>query len=353
MMAAPTLAGAAWWANLPPHRVTYLGPGIDPDLLAVSLDPLPDDAPAVLRFRPSATGPLGDQVSVLLHELDRAATSLFPAWLPGADRLAGPQGRGVAAVRALAADLAAHGADFGPFVADLAERSLRRRPRAGSRFPSAVRAAGLVRVIARAYDRPTAALLIDVPEGLSAPDERTLVAAAEWLAEYGRLSVWLAGAPLRAVDRVRVVPVALPAHLATLAADDAPPAREPAGPALTYPAISGMPHPNSPAEQRLAHALDRCEWAVGRRWNCTYTRQPHLLPYRLDLFWPDEGLVVEVDGDEHRGRRKFAADRHRDAQLVLDGLVLLRFPNERIANELAVVLHEIEQMLLQRRATRK
>ncbi|GAA1771575.1 hypothetical protein GCM10009681_48780 [Luedemannella helvata] len=349
-MAAPTLAGAAWWASLPPHRVTYVGPGIDPDLLAVSLDPLPDDAPAVLRFRPSATGPLGDQVSVLLSELDRAATSLFPAWLPGADRLAGPQGRGVAAVRALAADLAAHGADFGPFLADLAERSLRRRPGGGSRFPSEVRATGLVRAIARAYDRPTAALLIDVPDGLSAADEQALVAAAEWLADHGRLSVWLAGAPLRAVDRVRTVSVTLPAHVADLPVDRV---RKPAKPALLYPAISGVPHPNSAAERRLADALDRCAWATGRRWNYTYTRGPLSLPYRLDLYWPDEGLVIEVDGDEHRGRTKFEADRRRDAQLALDGLRVVRFTNDRIATELSTVLFEIENLLRQRRATKK
>ncbi|MFC7482693.1 hypothetical protein ACFQX7_25515 [Luedemannella flava] len=83
----------AWWSTLPAHRVAHLT-GVDPDLLAIALDPLPAGAPAVLRFRPSATGPLGDQVAVLLAELDRVAVALFPAWLPGADRLAGPQGRG-------------------------------------------------------------------------------------------------------------------------------------------------------------------------------------------------------------------------------------------------------------------
>src|SRR5690349_18066314 len=90
-------AAAPWWTTLPTRRVVYLadaatGAPIEPDLLAIDLDPLPESAPAVLRFRPATGGPLGDQVAVLLKELERAAVALFPAWLPGAEQLSGPEG---------------------------------------------------------------------------------------------------------------------------------------------------------------------------------------------------------------------------------------------------------------------
>ncbi|HZN20322.1 MAG TPA: DUF559 domain-containing protein [Micromonosporaceae bacterium] len=397
-----------WWTVPPVHQVSYLT-GADPELLSISLDPLPATAPAVVQFRPAAGGPLGDQVTVLLDELDEAAVALFPRWLPGAERLEGSQSLGVPAVRTLAARAAAQSRGFGPFLADLAERGLRGRPdgygrvdeyrtavepghagkpaesRAGGRrrFPAEVRAAGLARVIADSYDRQAAALLIEVPDGLAAADEYALVAAAEWLAHHGRFTVWLAGAPLRAVDRVRPVPVALPAYLVDLIGEPAVstepvpdrrgagPSGEPGGrsgrppapgarctatdpprtvPVLTYPPLSGLPRRDSPAEQALERALAPHEWAQGRRWNYTY--EGHVLgrTYRLDLFWAIEGLVVEVDGPDHRGRLKFADDRRRDVQLQMLGHDVLRFTDGQVLADVHAAVLQIRHVLSQRRA---
>jgi very-short-patch-repair endonuclease len=358
-MTCEALAPAPWWAVPPAQQVSYLV-GADPELLRMALDPLPVNAPAVVQFRPTAGGPLGDQVTVLLDELDRAATALFPSWLPGAERLDASPGLGVAAVRALAARSAARSRNFGPFLADLAERGLLGRgdPR---RFPPQVRAAGLTRVIAEAYGRRSAALLIDVPDGLAPADERVLGASAEWLAHHGRLTVWLAGAPLHVVDRLRTVAVTLPAYLAWLATDapptvdDAPgPTRgEPTGqaaPTFSYPPLSGLPRTDSPAELALERALAPHEWAFGRRWNHTY--EWHILgrPYRLDLFWAAESLVVEVDGPDHRGRLKFADDRRRDVQLQLLGHDVLRFTNDQVLSDVHATVRKIQQSLSQRRA---
>jgi very-short-patch-repair endonuclease len=123
-----------------------------------------------------------------------------------------------------------------------------------------------------------------------------------------------------------------------------------AGPILTYPPLSGVPRPDSPAERALERALARHEWARGRRWNHTF--EWHVLgrPYRLDLFWPTEGLVVELDGRDHRGSLKFADDRRRDAQLQVLGHDVLRFTNEQVLSEITIVLLRIEQLLRQRRA---
>ncbi|MGK5671323.1 endonuclease domain-containing protein [Micromonospora sp. URMC 106] len=342
-----------WWAGPPPRRVSHL-PDADPELLRVALDPLPPAAPAIVHCRPTVVGPLGDLVDVLLDELDAVVLAMFPRWLPGADRLDGGGPLGAAAVRALAARAAARSRHFGPFLADLAERGLRgaRQPGGRTRFPAEVRAAGLARVIAEAYDREGCLLLVALPE-LGPDAERTLVAAAEWLVRHGGFTVWLAGAPLRHADRVRSVPVAVPTRFVELAGPagripDTIARRDPV--VLAWPPIAGVPRGDSAAEQALERALAPHEWARGRRWNQTYEWHRLGESYRLDLFWPAEGLAVEVDGPEHRGRIAFANDRRRDVQLQLLGLDVLRFTNEQVLSDAQAVVDGIRRLLARRRA---
>lgn len=206
---------AGWWDDVPVDRVVRLD-GATADLLRLSLDPLPIGAPVVINCRPTGLGPLADQVDALLNGLDEAAAGLFPQWLPGAAAITGPQGAGVPAVRTLAHQTAAASAHFGPFLADLAERSLCRDPLRGNGFPPALRAAGLARVVAASYGRSTAVLLIELPEELSAPEERTLVSSAEWIAHHGAWGVWLTGAALNVVDRIDSHRIQLPPDLAQL-----------------------------------------------------------------------------------------------------------------------------------------
>jgi very-short-patch-repair endonuclease len=191
---------------------------------------------------------------------------------------------------------------------------------------------------------------MEVPDGLGAGDERALSAAAEWLAHRGHLTVWLAGAPLRVVDRVPAVAISLPRYLAELGTEAPPAPTEPARERLFwYPPLSGQPRRDSPSEQRLEKALAANEWARGRRWNYTY--EWHLLgkPYRLDVLWPEERLVVEVDGPDHRQPLKYADDRRRDVQLQLLGHAVLRFTNEEVLADVQAVVRKIEQLLSQRR----
>jgi very-short-patch-repair endonuclease len=346
---------ADWWRLGEVGQVTFLT-GAAPDLLNIALDPLPAGAPAVVQFRPAFGATSQNQVENVLAEMDRAAVSLFPAWLPGADRLVGSQGLGVDAVRALAQDRAARSENFGPFLTDLAERALGGQRRDHAPFPAAVRAAGLARVIADAYGRRAAALLVDVPGGLSPAAERSLVATCEWLAHYGHLSVWLAGADLQVADWISTVTVELPEFIAQLDAEsfdtEATSSESRSSPSalLTYPAVAGTPRHDSPAEQRLERALLGCRWAEGREWNRTF--EWHLLakPYRLDLFWPAVGVIVEVDGPEHRGRLQYADDRRRDVQLQLLGYDVLRFTNEQVLSDVGAVTTRIEQLLNLRRA---
>ncbi|MEU5909330.1 DUF559 domain-containing protein [Micromonospora sp. NPDC047527] len=342
-----------WWAASAPRRVSHL-PGVDPELLRVALDPLPPEAPALVHYRPVVVGPLGDLVSTLLDQLDSVAVAMFPSWLPGADGFDGQGTLSVAAARSLAARTAVRSRHFGPFLTDLAERSTRgsRRPGDRFRFPAEVRAAGLARVIAEAYGRKECVLLVTVPE-LGPDAERTLVAAAEWLVRHGDFTVWLAGAGMHHTDRVRSVPVTVPARFVDLAnaTGQVPDMVGPPEPALlAWPPIAGVPRGDSAAEQALERALTPHLWARGRRWNQTYEPHPLGEPYRLDLFWPAEGLAVEVDGPEHRGRIAFANDRRRDVRLQLLGLSVLRFTNEQVLSDVPAVVDGIRRLLARRRA---
>ncbi|MCX4470726.1 hypothetical protein C5N14_25195 [Micromonospora sp. MW-13] len=350
-------AGADWWAAVPPRRVSHLV-DVDPELLRLALDPLPPAAPAVLTHRPERGLPLPGLVAALLDQLADAARALFPRWLPGAGRLDGGGTLGVAAVRGLAARLAARSDHFGPFLADLAERALRdpvvpgAAGRSGrrSRFPAEVRAAGLTRVLADAYDRESCVLVAEQPEGAGPEDERVLVAAAEWLVQHGRCAVWLVGPLRHGADRVRPVRLRLPAHLDELTGDARRASDSAAAAELVYPPLAGAPRPDSVAEQALERALAPHGWARGRRWNHTYEWHPLSRSYRLDLFWTVEGLAIEVDGPEHRGRIMFADDRRRDVQLQLLGLDVLRFTNEQVLTDVQAVVRSIRELLARRRA---
>ena len=128
---------ARFWVDLPAGRVVRLD-GASSDAIALALEPLPGHAPAVVTYRPDAAPVPQLAIEVVLRELDRVAVGLFPAWLPGAEWIDGPGGNGVAAVRTLAMRAASETEDFGPFLADLAERSLRAAscPVRGSRTAS-------------------------------------------------------------------------------------------------------------------------------------------------------------------------------------------------------------------------
>jgi very-short-patch-repair endonuclease len=332
---------------MPAGRVTRLA-GAAPQAIARSLDPLPDDAPAVVTWHPRVSPVPAAVIAGLLDDLEQAAMALYPAWLPGAAPVAGRGGAAGAAVRAVALRTGAATHHFGPFLAALAARAAGTGRRAGRRFPDEVRAAGLARVLAAGYGRTAAALLIPPVDGLDRAGERALLAACEWLARHGGFAAWLTGPAVGRPDPARGVTIRLPAHLA---APDSRPA--PATPvrirAVTVPARAGAPHPASRAEQALEAALAAHAWARGRAWNQTFQPHPLDAPVRVDLMWTDERCAVEIDGPEHRGALRYEADRRRDAHLQLAGFTVLRFTNEQIADDLAAALAQMEQLLTTRR----
>ncbi|WP_064741820.1 endonuclease domain-containing protein [Hamadaea tsunoensis] len=333
------------WADLPVDRAVRLV-GVVPDALALLLDPAPDSAPAVVTFRPSVAPSVAVVVAQALDAIEGAALKLFPAWLPGAAGISGPGGAGVAAVRALARRMNGSGTAF---LADLAERALRGGTPSPGLHSAETRTAGLTRALAATYQRASVALVMEVPAGLTSASQETLIGAAEWLAGHGPMGVWLVGGPLPS-DRVMTCRIGLPEPLARLDRETPPMESRPDLPILTVPAVSGAPNGTSSTERLLEAALQQHDWAIGRVWHQRYQPSPLDLLRYLDVLWPTEKVVVEVDGEEHRGRLKWADDRVRDNLLQLGGYQVLRYPNELVVSDLAGVVDDIRAHLLQRRS---
>lgn len=335
------------WAELPIGRVIGL-PGVN--AAAPAVEPPPGDAPAILTYFPEAAPSVAAMVSAALSDLQTAATELFPAWLPGAELIEGPGGAGARAVRALALRLASASHHFGPFLADLAELSLAGDARRAPRFGPEVRAAGLARVLAAGFGRRHTAILVGTRGALTPLAEEALVAGCEWLAHQGGFGVWLAGPSASASGRVESVTLTLPA---VHAGEPEPPRwamERSTPPVIGYPAVAGRPHPASEVEKSLERALAARAWARGRAWNQVYRPTPLANPIRVDLLWRRERCVVEIDGREHRSRRRFADDRNRDVRLQMDGYAVLRFTNEQVLTDIENVVGQMERFLGNRRA---
>jgi very-short-patch-repair endonuclease len=334
------------WSIIPTERVVRLG-GMTADQLAISLDPLPDDAPVVIAY--GVTPPCAAATAIVnsvLVQLEVLGRELFPAWLPGADAIDGASGLDLRTARELARRLGSTSNHYGPFLADLAEAALLHRP-LDHRFTPEIRARGLSRLLRDCYRRDSVALAISTSSALGHDDQRTVAAAAEWLANHGRIGVWLVGELLPQIDRFPLVTLPLPTYLAELARA-AGMSEQPTA-TVGFPVLTGRPHPGSRAEQALESALARCDWARGRSLNQTYQTHRLAPPIRVDLMWPDARCAVEIDGPDHRGVLKYADDRRRDNTLVLGGFAVLRFTNDEVAYDLPRVLDTIRTLLTIRR----
>jgi very-short-patch-repair endonuclease len=72
--------------------------------------------------------------------------------------------------------------------------------------------------------------------------------------------------------------------------------------------------------------------------------------YERDIFWSQERFVVELDVYETHGTRAaFESDRHRQEELKLIGIEMIRVTEPRFDREPAEVLGRIARLLAQRR----
>ncbi|MEU8048762.1 MULTISPECIES: endonuclease domain-containing protein [Micromonospora] len=349
-------------ADVPSDRVVAL-PDADTDALAMLIARDHAELAAVVH-RPAARIALPvDFVHAALDRLEQVAVELLPAWLPEAADGVRPDTSGLAAVRAAAAARSRRDRYPGSFLPDLAVFAVTARRPSGTQLPLRTRAAALARLVAGAFGRRRVVLLVEPAAGTGAVS----AAGAAWLVQHGGPVTWLLGAGaagLEAVPEFSVAPPPVPRAVppapprtardvpsASLTpprtARDVPPA--PRGLSSDAGAVVGRPHPASEAEKRLEAALAAESWAVGRRWNQSYRSHDLATPVRLDLLWPDERCVVEIDGPEHCRPVHFEADRQRDVQLQLDGYAVLRFTNARVTHDVGAVVRQIGTYLRERR----
>ena len=107
---------------------------------------------------PSRRG-LAEQV---IDALSEAVTGTYPAWLPEAERLAGPGGAGLAAVRAMCERTAAGSDLFGPFLLAAAEASLCGRPLAVADFARETAVRQARKLILRAYGYERLVVMVEL-----------------------------------------------------------------------------------------------------------------------------------------------------------------------------------------------
>lgn len=95
----------------------------------------------------------------------------------------------------------------------------------------------------------------------------------------------------------------------------------------------------SEAERRLLELIERAELPRPRT-------NVIVAGYEVDLFWPDEGLVVEVDGFAFHGSREaFERDRRRDGELMAVGLRVVRVTWRQLVEKPEAVIARLARSL--------
>ena len=68
--------------------------------------------------------------------------------------------------------------------------------------------------------------------------------------------------------------------------------------------------------------------------------------YLVDMWWPAERLVVELDGYQfHKSRKQFEEDRLKDVKLLLAGCRVLRVTQRRIQSDAEGLLRDGRALL--------
>ena len=269
---------------------------------------LPYGAPLLLRL--DVTGITGHTAAIarILDDLATLALAAWPAW---------PE-----------AKLATWGRAAGHLAA--AGRAPRFRSLAAElQFPELLAAAG-------------APILMFPLDPLRPERAAPLIAALEWSCRHGAAAVAvLAEQPVPRPPWDRVLHSALSLH----------PDPEPPGDRLVPPLPPVKGPAGSAAERRMRAALaaDR-ELAGLFDDEVTVLLGPLGPTPRVDLLWREGKVVVELDGTEHERNPTYAADRHRDYELLVAGYLVLRLTNAEVELDLARALDKVRRVVALRRS---
>jgi len=78
----------------------------------------------------------------------------------------------------------------------------------------------------------------------------------------------------------------------------------------------------------------------------------HLFGYEIDVLYPAERVIVELDGYQfHSDRASFRRDRRRDAVMLAEGVLTVRITEDRIDHDTAQEAERLHKILADRRRT--
>ncbi|WP_165246748.1 endonuclease domain-containing protein [Paludisphaera soli] len=267
---------------------------------------------------------LGSLIDDVLERLADLALATWPGWCEH------PADRGVSAPwRKAAASLCGLG----------------RRP-----LPVGFTATASARQLALAVD--PGPLLFALATDDEAPPPGALLAlakAAEWLAREAPARV-LVVVPEALAGSAELDAVAFEAtHLRGDACESVDSCAGPRAILRASPLI-GRPNPSSGGEMRLAERLGRdAELAGLFRFNVRVATARGTTPL-VDLVWEEGKVVVEVDGYHfHSDPRAFSNDRRRDYELTVSGYLVLRLPEDEAAQDPALAVEKIRDVVATRR----
>lgn len=106
----------------------------------------------------------------------------------------------------------------------------------------------------------------------------------------------------------------------------------------------------------LRNNMTNAELLLWRKLRCKqihglqFYRQKPILNYIVNFYCPSANLVIECDGSQHYAEDGLEADRVRDEALAELGLMVLRFVNLQILNEIdgvveVIYLHSLKEVI--------
>jgi very-short-patch-repair endonuclease len=101
-----------------------------------------------------------------------------------------------------------------------------------------------------------------------------------------------------------------------------------------------------PAEHEFESGNERRLAEICRAYGLPETRPALIGPYRVDCYWADAGIVIEVDGTAvHNTRKAFHEDRARDRALAVQGIQVLRVTEPDLGRPAAIAaeLHAVRR----------
>jgi very-short-patch-repair endonuclease len=111
--------------------------------------------------------------------------------------------------------------------------------------------------------------------------------------------------------------------------------------------LQGALREHTPQLAKTKSELERAFRAVCRRGGIPpYEINHRLCGITVDAFWPDLGVIVELDGVEgHATPAQVRRDRRRDLKLRAAGYVVLRYSYDQIMSEPESVLADLRAVL--------